>query len=603
MLIMARRSGPGQKRSRGSIETLPSGALRAVVYAGIDPVTKRRHYLREVVPPGPDATEKVKAARDRLVAEVEERRNPRTSATVDQLLERYLDQLDGSPNTLKLYRGYVRRHISPLLGRTKVGQLDAEMLDSFYAELRRCRKHCESRREIDHKRVRPHDCSEEGCRPHRCRPLARTTVRHMHFILSGAYKKAVRWRWVAVSPVSQGEPPAAPPGNPDPPSPAEAARIVTEAFRDPDWGTQIWLAMTSGARRGEMCAIRWSAVTLDDGRESIWLRHQIRKDGQGGWAEAELKTHQQRRLALDVETVAALREHRQRCERRAAELGAQIRPDGFVFSDQLDGSTFKIPDSVTQRYDRLASRLGIRTTLHKLRHYSATELILGGVDIRTVAGRLGHGGGGTTTLRTYTAWVSEADQRAAEGWATRMPARPQADDLANRARVEPRYPYELIAADLARRATSGELAPGALAPMAAELVREHGVSLATARRAVALAKEWGVLTNDGNGRPRVAAGRDAPSAPAEEPTTEQQSTAGPPYWSVVVTGPAGLRCPPRMVNGDVADPDSFRGHLLGIVKAEVPDVARRPEADWIADFELRVSRPGDDEATAILRWA
>ncbi len=37
-----------------------------------------------------------------------------------------------------------------------------------------------------------------------------------------------------------------------------------------------------------------------------------------------------------------------------------------------------------------------------------------GVDLRTVAGRLGHGGGGATTLRVYAAWVSESDRRAAE---------------------------------------------------------------------------------------------------------------------------------------------------------------------------------------------
>jgi hypothetical protein len=38
------------QRARGSVEELPSGALRMVVYAGIDPVTKRRHYLRETIP-------------------------------------------------------------------------------------------------------------------------------------------------------------------------------------------------------------------------------------------------------------------------------------------------------------------------------------------------------------------------------------------------------------------------------------------------------------------------------------------------------------------------------------------------------------------------
>jgi hypothetical protein len=46
------------------------------------------------------------------------------------------------------------------------------------------------------------------------------------------------------------------------------------------------------------------------------------------------------------------------------------------------------------------------------------------VDVRTVAGRLGHGGGGATTLRVYAAWLSEADQRAATVLSARMPARP-----------------------------------------------------------------------------------------------------------------------------------------------------------------------------------
>jgi site-specific recombinase XerD len=77
---------------------------------------------------------------------------------------------------------------------------------------------------------------------------------------------------------------------------------------------------------------------------------------------------------------------------------------------------------VTQRYGRLVARLGIKSHLHALRHYSATELIAAGVDVRTVAGRLGHGGGGATTLRVYAAWLSEADQRAAGVLAGRMPA-------------------------------------------------------------------------------------------------------------------------------------------------------------------------------------
>jgi integrase len=221
---------------------------------------------------------------------------------VDQLLERYLDQFDGAPNTLTLYRGYVRNHISPFLGHLKVGQVDADILDSFYAELRRCRKHCSGRRQTEHRTPCPHDC-DQRCRPHACRPLGRTTVRHMHFILSGAFKKAVRWRWISVSPIGQAEPPAAPTPNPEPPTPDEAARILNEAWRDPAWSGLLWVAMTTGARRGELCAIRRSSLNLDPGRETVWLRRAIRKDDGGNLVEAELKTHQQRRIALDPETV------------------------------------------------------------------------------------------------------------------------------------------------------------------------------------------------------------------------------------------------------------------------------------------------------------
>lgn len=94
-----------------------------------------------------------------------------------------------------------------------------------------------------------------------------------------------------------------------------------------------------------------------------------------------------------------------------------------MFSLAHDASTHLRPDAVSQRYAKLAARLGITTSIHKLRHYSATELITGGVDPRTVAGRLGHGGGGTTTLRYYSAWVSESDQRAAKTLTGRLPAR------------------------------------------------------------------------------------------------------------------------------------------------------------------------------------
>jgi len=70
---MPAADGTRRRRSRGGLERLPSGALRVVVYAGTDPLTGRRHYLREVVPAGPKAGAEADKVMRRLTAEVDER--------------------------------------------------------------------------------------------------------------------------------------------------------------------------------------------------------------------------------------------------------------------------------------------------------------------------------------------------------------------------------------------------------------------------------------------------------------------------------------------------------------------------------------------------
>ena len=97
-----------------SIHALPSGSLRVRVYSGIDPVKKTKMYLEETVPAGPDAWEKAEAVRAGFVAEVYQRRNPRTDATVEQLIERHLKDGTFGPKTRKNYRGQADKHVVPL---------------------------------------------------------------------------------------------------------------------------------------------------------------------------------------------------------------------------------------------------------------------------------------------------------------------------------------------------------------------------------------------------------------------------------------------------------------------------------------------------------
>ena len=428
---------------------------------------------------------------------MDERRSPRTKATVNQLMDRYLSTLDVDETTRRGYEGYINNHLRPLIGSLQVGRLDGETIDSFYAILRRCRAHCDGRPFVEHHADRAHECTDR-CRPHVCRPLATSSIRQVHFCLSGALKRAVRWRWLAVNPLDQAEPPRGVKHDPHPPTAEQAAAILNEAFRDVTWGVLLWLAMTTGARRGELCALRWDHLDLDGA--VLIIRSSIAQDGSRTW-EKDTKTHQQRRITLDPMTVALLRAYRQHCEQDAATVGVPIARDGRVFSRELDHSTWLRPSAVTLRFSRMCARLGWEMNLHQLRHYSATELIAAGVDVRTVAGRLGHGGGGATTLRVYSAWMSEADQKAAGTFTVRMPAPPLAlldDDRPTAGATadadDTTSPYRKIAADLSGAIACGVLQPGTTLPTVEQLKERYAVSAGTVNRAIGELKKAGLVT-------------------------------------------------------------------------------------------------------------
>lgn len=579
---MARGKKPAG-RQRGTIDELPSGALRVRVYGGRDPVSGRRHDLVEVVPPGPRAWKEAEAARTRFLNQVDEKRHPRTNATVNQLLDRHLETLDIERSTKKTYVGYLNRHVRPFVGRLKAGALDAEGLDSLTSELRRCRRHCppRSRGLVDHRTTREHIC-DERCRPHVCRPLANSSVRQILFVLSGAYDKAVRWRWVALNPVTLAGKPAAPKPDPQPPSVEEAARIISEAWRDPDWGTMLWLTMVTGSRRGELCALRWHHINLDSG--VVTVRRAI-GETDGELEEKDTKSHQQRRVTIDPQTVAILTEHWDRWVARAAALELTLSRDAFVFSNAPDGSEPLKPGSVTQRYSRLADRLNIDTHLHSLRHYSATELIAAGVDVRTVAGRLGHGGGGVTTLRVYAAWLAEVDQRAAASLLARMPDRPRPEtDPVQRAKTDPRTPAERLAADLRGRIVSGEYPVGSELPPMSQLAKDNELVVSTVHRAVALLKGWGLVEAARGRRARVIATEQAAvPARAGEPTLPPTAqTTGALELLDLAIRYRGQDFRRLSARADPRDPDVLHRLLAGALRR-----AGRDESD-IGDYEMDV---------------
>ena len=491
-----------RSRTRGEVEELPSGALRVRVYAGIDPVSKKRHFLTETVPAGARASANAEKVRTRLLSQVDDRRAPWTNATVNQLMDRYLERLDVEPTTYDRYEGVIRVHIRPLLGTLAVGRLDGEVLDSFFATLRRCRAHCSGRRRaIKHRTSRDHEC-DGRCGPHECQPLANGTLRKLHSILNDACKSAVRWEWLGTNPVDRVKPPATTPPDPTPPTVGQAARISMRAWKSFDWGLMVWLAMVAGARRGELCALQWSHVDLDAG--VLTIRRAIAQSGIKMWVK-DTKTHQRRRINLDATTVSLLQAYRESVSQELARLDMSVTEETYLFSTDPAHATWRRPSSVSQRYSRMCAGLGWDMDIKDLRHYSATELIAAGVDVRTVAGRLGHGGGGATTLRVYSAWRPEADQRAASTIADRLPAPPLALDVSDGLAAAPALslienepaqdsPWRQIAADLRAAITCGALKPGDPLPPVVDLAARYDVAPSTAHRAIADLRKAGAVS-------------------------------------------------------------------------------------------------------------
>ncbi len=177
------------------------------------------------------------------------------------------------------------------------------------------------------------------------------------------------------------------PAQPDPPTAAQAAQIIEAAWAQDDaWGTLVWLVIVTGMRRAELLALRWTDVDL--GASVVTIRRNYVRAG-GKSVEKDTKTHQMRRLALDSTTVEVLSEHYARYQAACRSVGTDANPQAFLFSYRPEFDHPCSPSGITHRYAKMCAELVIDSHLHALRHYSATELLTAGVDLRTVAGRLG----------------------------------------------------------------------------------------------------------------------------------------------------------------------------------------------------------------------
>ncbi len=319
-----------------------------------------------------------------LVTDVSAGKVSSSTTLLSQLLTRWLDHICGqlSPTTVREYRRLVATMLEPDLGKLTLRRVTTQRLDAYYASLVRDRG------------------------------LSAASIRHVHAVLRGSLGQAVRWGWIRTNPAAAASPPRIRRHEISPPPIHDTRELLKAADEySPEFGALLRVLAATGARRGEVCGLRWSDIDPDAGTVSI---HRSVATVAGGIVIKDTKTHAARRIAIDSETLAALARQRVRMEERARICRLAFDEDGFVFTSDVDGSHPLHPDTITGGFRRLCDKVGLMgVRLHDLRHLHATQLLAAGVPVRTVSGRLGHANA-ATTLNVYAHFLEASDREAAD---------------------------------------------------------------------------------------------------------------------------------------------------------------------------------------------
>lgn len=370
-----------------------SGRWELIVNLPRDPVSGRRRQKSRTVYGGERVASKELA---RLLLEAQAGRHGDAEITLSALIGVWLDQVEAdlSPTTRAEYRRLARQRIAPFMGKMPLRKVTSAELRGFYRALR---KH----------------------------GLAASTIKNVHTVIRGALDHAVLAEWLTVNPAAaRGLLPRGETHEIEPPTALEVKQLIAtaEAGASPkkrtggpvgvrpnrDMAAMIRLAIATGARRGELVALRRTALDLDAARDEselscglVKVKRAVVADEQRRLIEKSTKTHAAREVELGPWATDALREHLERMDKRAAAAGVQIRRDAFVFSDHMDCSVPWRPNRVTLAFTRIRDAAGLpRVRFHDLRHARATWELDAGIPLPTVSERLGHRDT-ATTARIY----------------------------------------------------------------------------------------------------------------------------------------------------------------------------------------------------------
>jgi integrase len=284
--------------------------------------------------------------------------------TLSQFFERWLKhiKLNVSPRTYERYEQIATKNIAPLLGTKAITRLLPIDISEAYA-----------------KAVEGGRCDGGG-------GLSPRTVHHMHRVLYSALKQAERWKMITRNPAALLEKRDRPRIERKPvvtiDAPTTAA--VLDAARELRLFIPIILGSLCGLRRGEITALRWKAVDLENGQLAVVASTE--QTDAGEIREKDAKSGKTRTVALPSLAIEELRRWRAVQAQELLRLGVRANYNWHVVT-QADGSPLR-PRSLTHVVSAFLKEWQV--TLHKLRHSHASHMLAAKVHPKIVQERLGH---------------------------------------------------------------------------------------------------------------------------------------------------------------------------------------------------------------------
>ncbi|MBI2916489.1 MAG: site-specific integrase [Chloroflexi bacterium] len=348
---------------RGALSKRGEHSWSIVVDLPRDPATGQRRQLRQAV-------KGTKREAEAKLAEMLHQLDTGAfvkpgKLTLAELLDDWLQAhvaVNTRPRTRESYEGIIRAHIVPALGQIPLTELSPAAIQRFEATM-----------------------LQDGYRGGRA--LSARTAVSVHRVMREALQYGVRMGLLARNPCDSVSPPR-PVHKEMSTLEAEGIRHLLEVARGTEYYPLFLVAVHTGCRRSELCALRWSDLDLSLCTLSVSRTlHTLR----GGKVHiGEPKSRKGKRV-IALPPTAAL-ELRALWERQAGEavlLGVPFTGDRLVFSEP-DGRPF-LPNRVTHAFAKIAARAGCpHITLHGLRHAHASLLIAQNVPLFVVSRRLGH---------------------------------------------------------------------------------------------------------------------------------------------------------------------------------------------------------------------